>query len=70
MKTIRHIFILVLALLMVIGLSTGIGMAQEAQQAQFDRTVLPITPPYTPPRHDPICPECKETNAFPGEGST
>jgi len=49
MKTIRHIFIFVPALLMVSGMSTGIGMAQEDQQARVDRTVLPMSPPYTPP---------------------
>jgi arylsulfatase A-like enzyme len=45
MKT-RHLFVVVLALLMVSSLGTSVGMAQEAQ---VDRTELPIKGPWYPP---------------------
>ncbi len=44
--TIRHLFVVVPALLIVTGLGTSISMAQEAQ---VDRTELPIKGPWHPP---------------------
>ncbi len=45
MKT-RHVFAVALAFLMVIGLGASVSMAQEAQ---VDRTELPVKGPWYPP---------------------
>ena len=48
MKTRENTLIALLALIVVSGLDTGVGTAQDAQQ-QYDRTVLPMKHPYAAP---------------------